>query len=283
LPCCIGAAAGGFCAATNIDETKNIAAAMYFTMGFSFGPGAGWRGRLRGQSIHDGSRARDLVSDGDHQQDRTSQNPAPYSATGKKDFSPVVDSVLPVRRSGEGQKGQEPPTPEENTMKTWSVIFSFLLLTTMAVAGSPDNQQVDARAAFARLKSLAGEWQADTPKGRAQVRYEVIAGGSVLLEHDRMPGHDEMLTAYHLDGDKLVLTHYCMAGNQPHMVAQRFDDQSGELEFVLAGGTNLDAGPGHMQNARFHLVSGNRLDAVWNFLKNDKTSYSEDLHYTRVQ
>ncbi len=167
--------------------------------------------------------------------------------------------------------------------KSLSVIFSLLLLSTLGLAASPETSQVNARVAFARLKSLVGNWQADTPKGQANVRYELIAGGSVLLEHDSMPGHDEMLTAYHLDGDKLVLTHYCMAGNQPHMVAQRFDGESGQLDFALAGGTNLNAGPGHMQNASFHLISPDRLDAAWNFLKSDKTSLTEDFHYTRVK
>jgi hypothetical protein len=167
-------------------------------------------------------------------------------------------------------------------MKIASVAFSLLLLGAMAVAASPD-QPVNAQAAFAKLKTLAGEWQAETPKGKAHVSYELIAGGSVLLERDSMPDEGSMITAYHLDGDRLVLTHYCMAGNQPHMVAQRFDNQSGELEFVLDGGSNLNAGPGHMREARFHLISANRLDAAWNFLKNDNTTFTENLHYSRMK
>lgn len=168
-------------------------------------------------------------------------------------------------------------------MKTLSVLVSLLLLSSLGLAASPDNNQVNAQAAFARLKALAGDWQADSLKGPAHVRYELIAGGSVLLEHISMPGHDEMLTAYHLDGDKLVLTHYCMAGNQPHMVAQRFDSDAGQIDFAFAGGTNLSAGPGHMQSTRFHLISADRFDAAWNFLQNDKTSFTEDFHYTRVK
>lgn len=168
-------------------------------------------------------------------------------------------------------------------MKLSSIVFSLLLLGAMAVAASPDNNHVDAQTAFAKLKTLAGTWQAQTPKGPAQVRYELLAGGSVLVERDSMPGHGEMLTAYHLDGDKLVLTHYCMAGNQPHMVAEKFDSESGELDFAFAGGTNLSAGPGHMRDLRLHLISANRLDAVWNFLKNDNSTHTEDLHYTRLK
>ena len=166
--------------------------------------------------------------------------------------------------------------------KIASVAFSLLLLGAVAAAARPD-QPVDAQAAFAKLKTLAGEWQAETPKGKAQVSYELISGGSVVLERDSMPGEGAMITAYYLDASQLVLTHYCTAGNQPHMVAQRFDDRSGELEFVLNGGANLNAGPGHMQDARFHLISANRFDAEWNFLKKDNTRITESLHYTRVK
>lgn len=167
-------------------------------------------------------------------------------------------------------------------MKISSILFSVLLLAGMAAAANPENSQVDAQAAFARLKALAGNWQAETPKGKAEVRYELIAGGSVLVEHDNMPGEGEMITAYHLDGDKLVLTHYCMAGNQPHMVAQRFDSQTGELDFAFAGASNLSPGAGHMHNARFHLISPNRFDAAWDFVEGGKLKLTADLHYTRV-
>jgi len=44
-------------------------------------------------------------------------------------------------------------------------------------------------------------------------------GGTAVLERFTHPGSggpQTMLTVYHLDGDDLLLTHYCVAGNQPH-------------------------------------------------------------------
>lgn len=167
-------------------------------------------------------------------------------------------------------------------MKIQGLLISILLLAGTALAGS-NPKQVDAGAAFARLKALAGEWEADTSHGKVQNKYEVIAGGSVLLEHINVPGEGEMVTAYHLDGDKLVLTHYCMAGNQPHMVAEKFDSPSGELNFAFAGASNLAPGAGHMHNASFHLVSDNRFDAKWDFFEAGKLKFSEDMHFNRVK
>jgi hypothetical protein len=168
-------------------------------------------------------------------------------------------------------------------MKILTAVFSVLLLSAMAVAGSPDNKQVDGRAAFASLKMLAGDWQAESSKGKARVTYELISGGSVLLERDYMPGEGAMITAYHLDGDQLVLTHYCAIGNQPHMVATAFDGPQGKLDFAFAGASNLTPGAGHMHDARFHLISADRFDAAWDFVEGGKVKFTETLHYSRVK
>ena len=165
--------------------------------------------------------------------------------------------------------------------------ISSLLFAATAVAGGPGNNgpktNVDASAAFSRLKGLVGEWDAESERGKGRSRFEVIANGSVILEHFTAPGSQEMLTAYHIDGDKLVLTHYCMAGNQPHMVAEKFDDASGELDFAFAGGANIAPGTGHMHDAAFRLTSSDRFDAKWDFFEAGKVKFSEDIHYTRVK
>src|ERR1044071_4021628 len=89
------------------------------------------------------------------------------------------------------------------------------LAGTVAHAG--DKQDTNAVAAFNRLKTLAGNWEATSTRGKVTSAYEVISNGSALVEHVKGTGEDEMLTVYHLDGNLLVLTPFCTAGNQPHM------------------------------------------------------------------
>jgi hypothetical protein len=167
------------------------------------------------------------------------------------------------------------------------VLLAGLLLAASAGAAGPSKTagegKVDAPAALARLKGLAGEWNVESARGKGHSQFQVIAGGSVVLERFTEPGGAEMLTAYHLDGDELVLTHYCMAGNEPHMVAERFDAGSGELSFAFAGGANIAAETGHMHDAAFRLVSNDRFDAKWDFVEGGKVKFSEDIHYTRVK
>src|SRR5207302_4729156 len=121
-------------------------------------------------------------------------------------------------------------------MKLHRMIPTALLAAGLACAADP---AVDAKAAFARLKSLAGEWEADTSMGKSHVTYEVIAGGATVLERETISNMHDMLTAYHLDGDRLLLTHYCMAGNQPRMQALGYDNKTGELRFEFLEATNL--------------------------------------------
>jgi hypothetical protein len=161
----------------------------------------------------------------------------------------------------------------------------FLAATVSAgIAGrAAANTEVDAGTAFSRLKALVGDWDIESNRGKAHSRFELIAGGSVLLEHFTEPGGQEMLTAYYLDGSRLVLTHYCLAGNQPQMVAEKFDRASGELDFAFAGGSNISPGTGHMHDAVFHLASNDHFDAKWDFVEAGRVKFSEEIHYTRTK
>ena len=165
-------------------------------------------------------------------------------------------------------------------------ISSLFLAATVSAGvaeGAGANTEVDAGTAFSRLKALVGDWDVESSRGKAHSRFELIAEGSVLLEHFTEPGGQEMLTAYHLDGSRLVLTHYCLAGNQPQMVAEKFDGASGELDFAFAGGSNIAPGAGHMHDAVLHLASNDHFDARWDLVEAGKVKFSQEMHYTRTK
>jgi hypothetical protein len=50
----------------------------------------------------------------------------------------------------------------------------------------------------------------------------------------------EMLSVYHLDRDRLLMTHYCALGNQPRMKLNPRKSTATELAFDFDGGTNLN-------------------------------------------
>ena len=165
-------------------------------------------------------------------------------------------------------------------------LFSFFLLIA-AIAVPSFASDTSASAAFERMKKLAGAWNATTPDGKnLRVTYEVIANGSAIVERDSPdPTHkDGMETVYHLDGDKLVLEHYCMAGNQPRMSASGYNPQTGELKFdFLSAGNLKSVNDGHMHNAKFQFINDNQFAAEWTFFEGGKAKFAEKIQYKRVE
>ena len=93
-----------------------------------------------------------------------------------------------------------------------------------------------------------------------------------------------MLTVYYMDGDRLLLTHYCMAGNQPRMQAKTFNPETGELEFQFLDATNLASpGAGHMHNVRIRVADRDHLSSAWDFYENGQLKHTETAEYTRVR
>ena len=162
-----------------------------------------------------------------------------------------------------------------------AVVWLSLGATATYAAGKQDNS---ATAAFAKIKSLAGNWEAETEKGKVTSSYEVVSNGSAVLEKINVPGESEMVTVYHLDGNRLVLTHYCTAGNQPRMQAQAYDPESNQLVFKFAGGDNLsDPNTGHMHDAVLKFTGPDAFTADWTFHKGGKAAFTEAIQYHRVK
>jgi hypothetical protein len=163
------------------------------------------------------------------------------------------------------------------------VIAAIALTTSAAYAAGPKSEAPPGPAAYARLKTLVGEWEADTNMGKVHVSYELIAGGTSLVERESSEKMPAMMTVYYLDGDRLLLTHYCMAGNQPRMQARSFDPQTGEVAFEFLDATNLAPGGGHMHNAKIRVADQDHLSSEWEFYENGQRKMAETAQYTRVK
>jgi len=123
----------------------------------------------------------------------------------------------------------------------------------VALAGS------DGAAQFEKIKSLAGNWQGKTADGTPiHLSYKAVSGGTAIMETIENAGEPQMVTMYYLDGDHLMMTHYCMANNQPRMRADA--SSSNAIVFTFVDATNLSSpDAGHM-NA--HSISWKDADHV---------------------
>jgi hypothetical protein len=138
--------------------------------------------------------------------------------------------------------------------------------TAAAPAAAAKGAAQPAAAAYDRMKALVGDWiDVDGMYGmkdQVAVTYRLTGNGTTVVETSFIGTPHEMITMYSRDGDDLVLTHYCAAGNQPRMRARTFDGAT--IEFAYDGGTNLDpAKDMHMHSARLEFVSADEIRGAW--------------------
>jgi hypothetical protein len=190
---------------------------------------------------------------------------------------------------------------------TLSVVLmsAFLLAVSSATFAQQDTQKTsaapsDAQKSFDKLKTLAGTWDAtfttDPPMkemgngDKGQVLLRVTSRGNALVHEmgdlgrkDDPTKYDHPVTMFYLDGDQLILTHYCDAGNRPRMAARVSPDgKTVEFDFLdVAGDTSF----GHMQHAAFTFIDANHHTEDWTFkLKGDKLIRAHmDLQRTKQQ
>ncbi len=138
--------------------------------------------------------------------------------------------------------------------------------------------------AFERLCALAGSWEGRSSAGwTSRCELEVIARGSALLERTNFEAHpgETMLTLFHKDESELMLTHYCVAGNQPRLVASEIAGDT--LRFTFRDATNLaDSTQGHMGAALFRLEGPDAFSSQWSFQQGGQTSWMEEIRYRRL-
>jgi len=155
-------------------------------------------------------------------------------------------------------------------MKFIRIALSPLLLLTAVCALS----QTASQKSFNQLKSLTGSWEGKTTQGMpVQVSFRDTAGGSTLMSEINGHGQENMITMFYLDGpNRLLLTHYCGAGNQPRMTASA-SPEGKTITFDFLDATNLatpDAG--HMQRVVFTVVDANHHTEDWTFKDHGKES-----------
>jgi hypothetical protein len=148
--------------------------------------------------------------------------------------------------------------------------ISGLVLLALAAASRADDKAGNKAVAktqhpaLERLKKLAGTWVAADKDGKPTDQVvsviKVTAGGSAVHE-TLFPGQPhEMVSIYHLDGNDLVMTHFCMLGNQPRMKADPKSPPN-QIHFEFAGGTNLDpAKDKHMHEGTITFIDDDHIE-----------------------
>src|SRR5262245_26324092 len=106
------------------------------------------------------------------------------------------------------------------------VLGGLVILSGLAYGDNKHEHHVPVapkNAGLEKMKSMAGTWVVADKDGKPTDEIasviRVTAGGSAVHE-TIFPGQPhEMISMYTAEGSDLVMTHYCMLGNQPRMKA----------------------------------------------------------------
>jgi hypothetical protein len=168
-------------------------------------------------------------------------------------------------------------------MKMKSIRIALLIFA--AFVATTALAQSNAQSAFDKLKQLQGDWAGKSSEGRdLQVSFRVVSGGSAIMSEIHGDGPEDMITMFHLDGDRLMMTHYCGTGNQPRMVGSMSPDGK-TLTFDFLDATNvLSSQPGHMQRLILSMPNSNHQIEAWDFLgQNGKMEHHTTFDLMRTK
>ena len=151
----------------------------------------------------------------------------------------------------------------------------FVLIAATAFASDATATPSAAQKSFDRLKTLEGSWeghvttlppQAAIEGKLMQVSLRATSMGNALVHEMTGEGRpDDPITMLYLDGDRLLLTHYCDAGNRPRMAGTMSPDgKTVEFDFLdVAGSTEY----GHMHHALFTIIDANHHTEDWTYME----------------
>jgi hypothetical protein len=163
------------------------------------------------------------------------------------------------------------------------------LIATLLALASPclaSRATVDGKTAFEMLKGLEGHWEGTLGTRDGEpivVDYRVTANGTTVME-TMFPGTpEEMVTMYYLEGDELVMTHYCARGNQPRMRLQESSDFE-MLSFVYEDGSNVDPTQDtYLRSGMIWFKDGDQIECEWLFYTGAEQTGVSDLYLRRVR
>src|SRR6266478_5997408 len=152
-------------------------------------------------------------------------------------------------------------------MKSLGSMLSVVLMSLSTVAFA----QSDAQKSFDKIKTLAGSWeghvttvpqQAEIEGKLMQVSLRVTSMGNALMHEMTGAGRpDDPITMFYVDGDRLLLTHYCDAGNRPRMAGKMTTDgKTVEFDLLDVAGTTQYV---HMHHAVFTTHDPNQHIEAW--------------------
>jgi hypothetical protein len=149
----------------------------------------------------------------------------------------------------------------------------WLAVLLIFAAGARATSIGSEASAFDQLKTLVGEWEGTSREGPVKITYTLVSGASALMERLQRGNEPEMITMYSVDGDHILVTHYCSAGNQPQMKSEVIMmSKPLKYSFSLVRVSGLKSeDEGHMIGLVITILDKDHLTQEWTYQEKGKT------------
>lgn len=162
-----------------------------------------------------------------------------------------------------------------NVRQSLGLFLALVTIATSSLAASKSQPEFD------KIKSLAGNWEGKATNGNpVQINYKVVSGGTAVMESILESSDAQMITIYYLDGDQLMMTHYCTANNQPRMRADASTSSPATIKFSFVDATNLSSpDDGHMHAHSIEWKDVDHMTQHWTWRqKGEEKVETFELH-----
>jgi hypothetical protein len=160
-------------------------------------------------------------------------------------------------------------------MRTLLPTLIFLLAPAVVVVAQdnqpkPASAQSDAKKAFTKLKSLTGSWQGSVMGIPINFTIRAVSSGTAILHEgdtsEKGPPKHE-ITMFYVEGDRLLATHFCDAGNRAHWEGKMSaDEKTIEFSFLDVAGPTRG---GYLKDMALTLVDADHHVVAFTFVMPD--------------
>jgi len=184
-------------------------------------------------------------------------------------------------RTSSLRKGQSADTMTWCWSSAW-VFFGSWLILGMGTAQAEHPVPISP---FEHLQNLTGTWQgmhkAMDGEEMIMVNYAPTAKGSAVMER-LFPGTPkEMVSIYTESGPDIIMTHYCMLGNQPRMRSRHLT-AANQITFTYIDGTGMRSlNDMHMHELTITFVDHTHMTHEWTLFDKGQKKVTNTFTFTK--
>ena len=161
-------------------------------------------------------------------------------------------------------------------MSALAIVAAMVSVPRISFAAAPE--------VYEQLKSLVGDWSAElTGFGTITGQVRLASNGKAIEEVIGTPKDNE-LSVYTLEGDTILLTHYCAMtpdGHQVRLQTRRLGHAPPHLDFAFLNATNLHSKTApHMRRVLMTILDRDHYREKWTKTE-DGHDTEFDLNFAR--